>query len=52
MIISLGEVNNELELERKLELLCDKIDHFNLVVYQIGDMYLVCNTEPSKFTTN
>ena len=52
MIILLGEASNELELERKINMLCDKIDYGNLIVYQVGEKYLACNIEPNMFTTN
>lgn len=52
MIISLGKVETEQELQDKLELLADKIDYANMVVYRVGDMFLVCNATPNYLITN
>jgi acetone carboxylase gamma subunit len=52
MLISLGEVQNETDLQRKLEMLYDKVDYGNLVLYQVGDMYYVCPINLNNFTTN
>jgi hypothetical protein len=52
MFISLGEIENEADLERKLEALCDRIDYGNLVVYQVGELYYVCPINLNTFTTN
>lgn len=43
MTFVIGQVETEQELQQKLELLCDKIDYGNLVLYKVGNMYYACN---------
>jgi hypothetical protein len=52
MTFVIGEVETEQELKDKLELLCDKADYGNLVLYKVGNMYYACNTYMDYLITN